>query len=151
MLTKILLILALSSMINANTGLDDVEPAKDMPCKHVVARLVKRQLAEITTCINTMEFKSKKDRAEKLACIIKCVGMREKIIAPDGKLDQAHADAFMKREIPPRLLPHAKPVLQKCFDLGVDMVDPTEEYCHSYKPTIKCVMDEVTKLCEEHE
>ncbi|CAG7630821.1 unnamed protein product [Allacma fusca] len=150
MLLKVCLILTLVSAVLHSSACGDMEekPNASTPCRQIVARIVKRQLAEITTCINTMQFKNKKDRANKLACIIKCVGIREKIIAPDGKFDQAHADAFMEREIPANYLPFAKTLLQKCFDIGVGMVDPNEEYCHSYKPAIKCIMDEVTNLCE---
>ena len=47
--------------------LEDIPPAKEMPCKAAVSMLTKRMLGGVSHCSKTMKFKNGKEKAAKSA------------------------------------------------------------------------------------
>lgn len=145
LLTTTVILLDFSSIaVNGEEG-----GAPDMPCKAAVSMLMKRQMGGITTCTKSMKFKNGKDKAAKMTCILKCVATNEGILTKDSMLDKDTVDKFIKKEIPRNLFEKAAPIVWNCYEGSVGKVDPAEEFCESYKPLMKCVMDAIPAFCKE--
>jgi len=147
--TFLLLLISTSLFYNLCSAEEDPEGAPEMPCKAAVSLLMKRQMAGITKCTKSMKFKNGKDKAAKMNCILKCVATGERMLNSESLLDKQNLEEFVKREIPRNLVAKAGPILWACYDGSVGKLDPKEEYCESYKPMIKCIMDAIAKFCVE--
>ncbi|CAG7665322.1 unnamed protein product [Allacma fusca] len=120
---------------------------EEVSCKSIMGEMTKRQLQGISKCTKSMKFKNGKEKSQKMMCILKCVMANEGILSAEGKMDKETFAAFLEKEVPPSMKDRAKEVLGKCRDAHGDALDPSDEFCKSYDPLIKCFMGAVMQLC----
>ncbi|CAG7815494.1 unnamed protein product [Allacma fusca] len=144
------LFVALLSFDHAEAQRKPKEELNKLPCKAAVSYLMKQVMGGISKCSKTMKFKNQKERTAKMNCILKCVMISEGILNPDGTADVATVKAFVDREVPEKFIGKVMPMVSNCIDDPKVKLDPTEEYCKSYEPPIKCLMDQMPTFCEKN-
>ncbi|CAG7725606.1 unnamed protein product [Allacma fusca] len=124
-----------------------VETYGEKTCKQLVSDITKRQLGGISKCTKSMKFKNGKDKSQKMGCILKCVMVKEGFLDAEGRMPKEQFDKFIEKELSPSLKERGLTLFDSCRASHADNLDPSEEFCKSYDPLVKCMLGAMTQLC----
>ncbi|ODN03206.1 hypothetical protein Ocin01_03484 [Orchesella cincta] len=118
-------------------------------CRQIAAEFTKRQIQGITSCTKSLKFKNGKDKSKKMNCILRCVMIKENLLAADGQVTADIYNKFIEQEFPSSLQDRFNGTFWNCMQIAFRGFKTLEEdeYCGTYDPFIKCMMGNVPGLC----
>ncbi|CAG7719129.1 unnamed protein product [Allacma fusca] len=129
----------------------DDKKEEEVHCKELIVENVKKAMKEVAKCTKSLGLKTKEQKKERAACIMKCVAINIGLLSPKGEIDEKLVIMFVDDNVPLKYHDHAYEVMADCMH-HTGSLDPNEVNCKSYDPVFKCVTDSATKfakLCSE--
>jgi hypothetical protein len=120
---------------------------EEIHCKELIVENVKKAMKEVAKCTKSLGLKTKEEKKERAACIMKCVAINIGLLNPKGEIDEKLVIMFVDENVPLKYHDMAYQVMADCMH-HTGNLDPNELNCKSYDPVFKCVTDSATKFAK---